>query len=417
MKQALFLVLAVLITTTTHAQFRRGLFAESTEVTLYPVAPPAVLLPGGGIVVETRNTSTASARIVERLNDLMKRQIADNDARLRPVDKDADIIVTATLTAWAENRRRSTKYVSEQRQVGTREVTDKNGKKKTEPVYEYGHNEPSVVISANAAIRIEVKRRAGGAALADETARYSIQEEHLVKAGPPTRDVIEDQLIDNVVRRAAGRISPGREPVRTLLARADDVDRLNSFAQNRRWQDWLGALEDVKPNRDRKRDAYRLHNLAVAHEAIAYEATDIKESLSRLAKAAGLIQQAADQHKDEKYITESALRISNSSVAYQRLADMYVEAGIDSTPTPLAAGAPQEPTSTPPEAAASQSPAPTAMTNKDVIELRMAGLDDDNLIATIKEAKAVKFDLSPAGLKTLLDAKVSNRVIAAMRTR
>jgi hypothetical protein len=57
------------------------------------------------------------------------------------------------------------------------------------------------------------------------------------------------------------------------------------------------------------------------------------------------------------------------------------------------------------------------MTNADVIELRAAGLDDDNLIATIKSANGTKFDLSPAGLRALLEARVSNRVITAMRER
>jgi hypothetical protein len=57
------------------------------------------------------------------------------------------------------------------------------------------------------------------------------------------------------------------------------------------------------------------------------------------------------------------------------------------------------------------------MTNADVIDLRKAGLDDDNLIAAIKDAGAVAFDLTPAGLKGLLGAKVSNKVIAAMRDR
>jgi hypothetical protein len=57
------------------------------------------------------------------------------------------------------------------------------------------------------------------------------------------------------------------------------------------------------------------------------------------------------------------------------------------------------------------------MTNTDVIDLRKAGLDDDNLIAAIRDAPSVRFDLSPAGLKALLAAKVSNAVITAMRVR
>jgi hypothetical protein len=391
------------------AQFRRGLFAESTEIMLAPIEPPAMLLPPGNVELNVRNSSTASARVVERINELLGRQLGDNDSRLRVVDKGGDFVVTATLTEWNESRRNSTKYVSERRQVGTRQVTDKNGKTRTEPVYEYGRNKPSVVISAAAGMRIEVRRRAGGGPIADETARYSLQEEYLVEEGPPTRDAIEDQLLDNTVRRAAGRISPGREPVRVLLARSDDVDRLNATALSRRWQEWLTALEAVKPNRDRKRDSYRLHNLAVANEAIAYEATALEEQTARLGLAKKFVGQAFQQNPEEKYIVESEARIHKNLIAYQQLATMYAQA---------AATSPQPPTSSRvPSATPRATPTANAMTNKDVIDLRVAGLDDDNLIAAINDAKSVSFDLSPAGLKALLTGKVSNRVISAMRAR
>jgi hypothetical protein len=44
-------------------------------------------------------------------------------------------------------------------------------------------------------------------------------------------------------------------------------------------------------------------------------------------------------------------------------------------------------------------------------------LDEENMLAAIKDAKAVSFDLSPDGLKQLLTNKVPNRVIAAMRAK
>ena len=169
-------------------QFRRGIFSESTEIMLTPIAPPALLLPPGSVELQVRNSSTAPARVVDRVRELLARQLTDNDSRLSIVEKAGDVAIVATLTEWSESRRNSTKYVSEQRQVGTRQVTDKNGKTKTEPVYEYGRNKPSVVINASAGVRIEVRRRAGGSPVADETARHTIQEEHLVEAGPPTRD-------------------------------------------------------------------------------------------------------------------------------------------------------------------------------------------------------------------------------------
>jgi hypothetical protein len=82
------------------------------------------------------------------------------------------------------------------------------------------------------------------------------------------------------------------------------------------------------------------------------------------------------------------------------------------------------PTTSRPSTGGGRSAAPTApasasttLTNKDVVDLKGAGLDDENLIAAIKDAKAVNFDLTPAGLKALLAAKVSNRVISAMREK
>jgi hypothetical protein len=404
----------------TMAQFRRGLLAESTEITLSPISPPALLLPPGAVEVQVRNTSTASARVVDRIRDLFGQQLTDNDSRLT-VASQGDVIIVATLTEWRESRRNSTKYVSEQRQIGTRQTRDKNGNIKHEPVYEYGHNEPSVVIEGVAGIRVEARRRAGGPPLADEIVRHTIHQEHLVREGPPTRDVIEDQLLDNAVRKAAGRVSPGREPVHVLLARSDDVDRLNGLAQNRRWQEWLEALTATKPNRDRKKDSYRLHNLAVANEAIAYEATALEEQSARLREAGRLIIQAGQQNPDEKYIAESQARIHTGTTNYAQLAELYAQA----KEIPLSAPTSQRavpPASAARSTASPSAPAPgapttAAMTNKDVVDLRVAGLDDDNLIAAIKDAKAVNFDLSPAGLKTLLGAKVSNRVITAMRAR
>jgi hypothetical protein len=397
------------------AQFRRGIFAETAEITLSPIVPPALLLPPGTVELQVQNTSPAPARVVDRVRELLGRQLTDNDSRLNVVPSAGDFVVIATVTEWNESRRSSTKYVSEQRQIGTKQVRDKDGRYKTEPVYEYGHNEPSVVINGAAGLRVEVKRRAGGSLISDESARYTVQEEHLVNAGPPSRAAVEDMLIDNAVRRAAGRVSPGREPVRVLLARSDEVDDLNDIARNRRWQEWLSALEALKPHRDRKKDSSRLHNLAVAHEAIAYESNEVEDQSTGLSLAHRLVLQAVQQNPNEKYVVDAGARIQQSVASYARLAELYQQAKTI-TPARPASQRTATPTGPPPAAPVVAEPAAT-MTNKDVIDLRAAGLDDENLIAAINSAKTVSFDLSPAGLKTLLGAKVTNRVISAMRAR
>jgi hypothetical protein len=413
----LFFALAVcaLAGTTADAQFRRGMLADSVEINLFPATPPALLLPAGSFQVEVKNQSTGPARLLARLDDAITRQMAENDSRLEVAEGKPQLQVVATLTEWTLSRSRGTRYVSETRQIGTKQVTDKNGKTRTEPVYEYGRNKPTVVDRGAAAVRVEVRR--GSQVLADETARITFFEDRLAEEGPPPASEVEDAMLDRSASKAAGLVTPARESVRVMLARSDEVDRLNDLARSRKWNEWRAALQETRPHRDAKKDAYRLHNIGVACEAMAYEATTDADTARLLQEAASFVQQAANAKKDEKYFGEAFTRISNSSLGYTRLRTMRASLGM------------RQPTAAPPPAAGAAPPAekvklaaksPTkgaAMTNADVIDLRKAGLDDDNLIAAIKDAGAVAFDLTPAGLKGLLGAKVSNKVIAAMRDR
>jgi hypothetical protein len=401
------------------AQFRRGFLQETAEINLFPAIPPSTLLPAGTFLVDVKNQSTGSTRLLSRLDENITRQMEENDSRLKVAEGKPDISVTATLTEWTLNRRRGTKWVSEKRQIGTKQVTDSKGNRKTEPVYEYGRNKPTVIDDGAAAIRVEVRQ--GGKVLADETARVTHHEERLTEEAPDSTSEVEEQMLDRAAQKAAGLVTPSREPVRVMLARSDEVDRLNDLARSRKWNEWRAALQETRPHRDPKRDAYRLHNIGIACEAQAYEATSDEDAQRLLNEAASFVQQALAGKKDEKYFTESFSRISSSGLSYTRLRTMRASLGMRQTTAgpaetvKLAAKSPVKET----VKLAPKSPVKTgaAMTNNDVIELRKAGLDDDNLIAAIKDAPAAKFDLTPAGLKTLLTAKVSNRVITAMREK
>jgi len=401
------------------AQFRRGMLGESTEINLFPATPPALLLPAGSFLVDVKNQSTGPSRLLTRLDDAITRQMSENDSRLHIAEAKPELQVVATLTEWTLSRRRGTRYVSEQRQIGTKQVTDKNGKTKTEPVYEYGHNEPTVIDEGAAAVRVEVRK--GSQVLADETARITYFEDRLAKEGPQSPSDAEDAMVDRSASKAAGLVTPMRESVKVMLARSDDVDKLNDLARSRKWNEWRAALQETRPHKDLKKDAYRLHNIGVANEALAYESASDDETLKLLEDAASFVQKAIDGKKDEKYFNEAFLRITNSSLGYARLRTMRASIGLRQT-----AAAPEPPPAAKsaagakPAAKGAATPAPAAaaaMTNADVIDLRKAGLDDDNLIAAIKDAHAVAFDLTPAGLKTLLGAKITNKVITAMRER
>ena len=182
----LLLALAVcaLAGTAADAQFRRGMLAESTEINLFPATPPALLLPAGSFQVDVKNQSTGPARLLARLDEAITRQLEENDNRLQPATGKPELMIVATVTEWTRTRRNGSKYVSETRQVGSKQVTDKNGKTRTEPIYEYGRNKPTVIDQGAAAVRLEVRR--GSQVLADETARITYHEERLAEEGPPS---------------------------------------------------------------------------------------------------------------------------------------------------------------------------------------------------------------------------------------
>jgi hypothetical protein len=418
------LALIPIAVTPAAAQFRRGLLSATEELTLFPVRPPIALLPAGAIRVEVRNATSAPTRIADRLAEALERQVLDNDKRL---SRDADgppVTVLATLTEWKRSERNGTKYVSQKRQVGTRQVTDKNGNRRTEPVYEYGHNEPSVINEGAVAVRVQVRPTEGRDALVDDTARHTYYNEELLSSGGPSDEAVENALIDNVARTAAARVSPGRESVRVLLARSDAVDRLNDIAKSRRWDEWLETLMALKPHRDARQDAYRLHNIAVAHEARAYEVENVGAAVAAISRARQLAQQFVAARPDEKYFVEARERIAVSARGYERLAAMYDgpsgrPATTDDEPAPRQAAPPITPPSTAPpvEPTPQAGPGAPAMTNKDVLDLFAIGVAPDNVVAAIQQAERTAFDVSPAAVKALESAKVPARVIAAMRAR
>jgi hypothetical protein len=309
----------VLIGSRADAQFKRGVLAASTEINLFPAVPPALLLPAGTFEVAVENQSTAPARLLARLASGMTKQLAENDPRLRAAAGIPELRITASVTDWTRSRRRSTRDVPEIREIGTQTIA--NGEVPLEqPRYDYGRNKPNVIDEGAASVRVEVRR--GTEVIASETTRVTYLSDRLVDEGVLAETEVEDLMIDRVARRAAGVVTPGREPVTVKLARSDEIEKLNGFALNQQWRPWLSALQAMRPHGDAKRDAYRLYNLGVAHEALAYAAPSDDQTQRLLEEAAELVQRAIAARPDEKYFTEASERIATNSLGYERLRTM-----------------------------------------------------------------------------------------------
>jgi hypothetical protein len=158
----------------------------------------------------------------------------------------------------------------------------------------------------------------------------------------------------------------------------------------------------------------------VAYEALAYQAEDPKAAMKFLDEAAINYGKAIDAKKGEHYFLEPQRRIEEAIAHYKQLADEKEAAAKAAEPPP-----PPPPSTAvagngkPGVAGPGAKTAATvkALTNAQVIAMVKSGMDDDTVVQAIRAAKAVSFDLTPAGLQALSGGGVSPQVVAAMKTR
>ena len=226
---------------------------------------------------------------------------------------------------------------------------------------------------------------------------------------PPTDAELRSKLIQDAVRQIAEHVVNTKETIEILLAREkgalDDGDKQ---AQAGLWQRALESYETAKPNPKPQDDAYRLYNIGVAYEALAYAAEDEKTAMKYLDEAAIDYGKAVDAKPAEKYFLEPQKRIETAIAHYKMLEEQKNQ---KAPPAAVArAEAPRQP---------SQSPAAAkkALTNAQVVAMVKAGMEDDTVAATIRSAHAVNFDLSASGQQELTSSGVSAKVLAAMKAR
>jgi hypothetical protein len=227
---------------------------------------------------------------------------------------------------------------------------------------------------------------------------------------PPTDAELRSHLLNEAVQRIAEHIVNTSEAVDVYLAKQkgalDDGDKL---AEAGLWQRALETFETSPPLPKADEDAYRLYNIGVAYEALAYKAEDNQSAVKFLDEAAINYGKAIDAKPAEKYFLEPQKRIETAIAHYKKLEDQQNQkvAAPVLNPSPPAA----------PTSAAKASTPIKPLSNAQVIAMVKSGVDDDTVAQTIKAAKAVNFDLSAAGQQDLTSNGVSALVQVAMKTR
>ena len=251
----------------------------------------------------------------------------------------------------------------------------------------------------------------GAAAAADDTTQ------------PPTDAELRSRLITDVVRQIASHLVTTNESIEVYLAKdKGPIEQGDKEATAGLWERALETYETAPQNPKPDEDAYRLYNIGVAYEALAYKTEDQKAAMKFLDEAAINYGKAIDSKPGEKYFLEPQKRIETALAHYKRLEDEESararEAAEERAKREAEAKAesPAKPADSAP-AAAPAKPAAKALTNDQVIAMVKAGMDDDTVAQTIRTSKLARFDLSANGLQALSTGGVSDQVLKAMKAR
>jgi hypothetical protein len=401
---------------------REGFGMSKRAVELDRRVPPDVLLVADTIDVRLAERSGNSAE-ARRLRDLIEEKMISYDARLTVEREQPALILTLDLREAIvdESWKQKTEYQS--RQVGTKTETDSKGKTKEKPVYKsvpVEVNYKDVIGSVVAEFRIVDSATEEEIHSGSSSAKWN--KSYKQGDGAPMRSELEKTLIDRVASEISAKLVGAVEPIKVLIPRGS-FDKLVAVAEQGNWELYLQQVESSGALKGPADEAYRQYALGVAKEALAYRATEERETLDLLQAAAEHYGNATTLNPREKLFTEGYTsfwsgaeasspieRVQVAMVDYERLADYRAELAAGRSPRRAPASASVAP-------AGAGGASPQTLTNAGVIALAKAGLADENIILAIDGAQAFAFDLSTDGLVGLAHEGVSPAVVAHMQKK
>lgn len=303
-----------------------------------------------------------------------------------------------------------TEYVRQQ--TGTKQKwNEKKQKYETEPIYSSVPVQKQYkTVTANLDGTFDI------AAKNEDLASGSIDQSFRQKYGDsdssPGLSTVEDDLLRKAAKVIAAHLVPTTERVAVLVPRAS-FETLIPLAESGSWDKYLAGAEAISPRRNAKDEAYRQYALAIAKEALAYQAEDRGEAIELLRAAKSHYEVAAATNPAEELFRQgytSLLSTGNIGAPVARISDSVTR--YDAWTSGGSAPAVRVASTTP-----SATPVKQGMRNQTVIDLAKAGLSDENILMAIDAAERTEFDVSPDGLIALSKGGVSKTVIAAMQKK
>jgi hypothetical protein len=442
----------------------QGFGLNKKTVKLQRKMPAAVHLPGPGFDVQVNAHDAGNADSARMLSDLLTNELQKYDKKLQVRATSPDELIHCTIMTFQIPP--PVGYVRN-------EVVLQKGKSVEQPVqyykvtgtvnitYQARDSQAKTLDSDGVTASYSQEFQAGTNQATGESFESKVTSPFKRLAGkktdetfgPPSPIELRQLLLSRAASQIASRLVNTDETLDVPLARGK-MDEANNLAEKGLWSRYLETLETMTPLSKTTDDAYRLYDIGVAYEALAYQSEDKNATEKFLEKAAINYGKAIDGNPGEKLFADPQNRIETAVAHYKKLQGGATLTA-KSDPAPASAPAPSSPaasktatagkspsTGTAPRGAsaapskpasnAGASPAPSAvskpaaktptpaapaLTNAQVIKMAKAGVDEDNIVATIHDATAVQFDLTPDGLVELASNGVKGKIVAAMRER
>lgn len=377
-----------------------GMIKMTTE--LQRRRPPTVYLTNTAIAAQVESSDPRARQIARDLEDLLENEMCRNDGRLKVDKQRPQTVIQVTVSNLDTRETWDTRTSTEYKKVGTKSVYNDSKKKYEEKdVYDNVKVQKRYkILDGSIALSYRGTETASGKVLESGSVNDVYKKEFLEGVNAPLESQIQQLLVKSAVRRILPSFVPTVELVEVQLAKGKLEDS-SKLAKAGLWTRMMENLETMEPLKKPQDEAYRLYNLGVASEALAYSAEDLKTSKKLLEQAAIHYGKAIDAKPDEKYFREPQIRIQTAM------------AQMGKTQSQVATNNPGGSRST----TATATTGGQQFNNQQVIDLVKSGLDEGILIEMIQQAPAVQFDLTPKGTISLLESKVSNKVISAMRTK
>jgi len=399
--------------------------AAKTKVTLQRKLPALAHLTGTTFKVRAAGRDT-QRDLAHNLEALLETELLKDDPHLRSDESNPSTIINCQITEFAHPQPTVTTRASL--------ALTKNAPK----------TQSYTRITGNLTVAFQAKTATGQALTSDNvTAKYDEEfdssgtnSSHGVKGtvtdtwkritggassedlNPPTDAELQTKLLADVVRKIAEHLVNTNEVLEVYLAKGKGpIDAGDKQAESGLWPRALETFETAPPLPKPDEDAYRLYDIGVAYEALAYAAEDEKTAMKYLEESAINYGKAIDSKPAEKYFLEPQKRIETAMAHYKELEDQrhQKEAADEEEKHPKAASSAQAKDA---NAGASRTRTPPkGMTNSQVVAMVKSGMDDDTIVQAIRASRSANFDLGVPAQQDLGKNGVSTQVLAAMKAR